>query len=128
MFWFHCCFKIITYLDVAPSILFLSVGSTLTLSFPIEGEGEISNYNQFVFRQQLAECVMPVEAGGLVEVVHIACGGFFRSVHCGEVVSLFIPGFGVIMGDFLAGLYSKPAFGECCPLIVSRKGAKAQRF
>jgi len=58
---------------------------------------------------------MPVEAGGLVEVVHIACGGFLRFVHCGEVDSLFIPWFGVIMGDFLAGFYSKLAFGECCP-------------
>jgi len=40
---------------------------------------------------------MPVEAGGLVEMVHIACGGFLRFVHCGEVDSLFIPWFGVIM-------------------------------
>jgi hypothetical protein len=35
---------------------------------------------------------MPVEAGGLVEVVHIACGGFSRFVQGGEMVPMFIPG------------------------------------
>ena len=68
-----------------------------------------------MFWQQLAKGVMPVETGRLIEVVHIACGGFFRFVHCGEVVPLFIPWFRIIMGDFLAGLYSKLAFGEGCP-------------
>ena len=54
---------------------------------------------------------MPVEAGRLVEAVHIACGGLPRFVQGGEVVSLFIPGCGIIMGDFLAGLYSKLSAG-----------------
>lgn len=58
---------------------------------------------------------MPVEAGGLVEAVHFACGGFLRFVHCGEVISLFIPGFRVVMGYFLAGFYAKLAASERCP-------------
>ena len=58
---------------------------------------------------------MPVEAGGLVKVVHMGCGGFFRFVQAWEMVSLFIPGCGIIKGYFLAGFYSKFSFGECCP-------------
>ena len=58
---------------------------------------------------------MPVEAGGLVEVAHLACGGFLRFAQGRDMISLFIPGFRVIMGYFLAGFYSKPAAGESCP-------------
>ena len=63
---------------------------------------------------------MPVEAGCLVEVVHIACGGLPRFVQGGEVVPLFIPWCGVIMWDFLAGLYSN----ELAPKLIRRPVVK----
>jgi len=72
---------------------------------------------------------MPVETGGLVEVVHLACGGFVRFVQGREMVPLFIPGFGVIKGYFLAGFYSKlphckscsPFFGPLCFSVLKRE-------
>ena len=57
-----------------------------TLLFPKVREVSL-NYYQFVFWQQLAECVMPMEAGGLVEMIHIACGGFLRN-RMGDVGTL----------------------------------------
>ena len=72
---------------------------------------------------------MPVEAGGLIEVVYLTCGGFLRFVHVREMVHLFIPGFRVIMGYPLAGLYSKlssnkgcpPFFGSLCFSVLKRE-------
>ena len=58
---------------------------------------------------------MPVEAGCLVEVVHFACGGFFRFVQGREVVSLLIPWLRVIMVYLFAGFYFKLPVGEGCP-------------
>ena len=63
-----------------------SFSKTLCHFFP-------SNHNQFMFRQQLVEHVMPVEAGRLIKVVHFACGGFLWFVQGREMVPLFIPGF-----------------------------------
>ena len=72
---------------------------------------------------------MPVEAGCLIEVVHFACGGFLWFVQSREVVSLFIPERGVIMGYLFPGLYSKvsagkggpPFFGPLCLSVLKRE-------
>jgi len=51
--------------------------------------GRSSNYNQLVFRQELTEHIMPVEAGHLIEVVYLACGNVFWLVQSREIVPLF---------------------------------------
>ena len=73
------------------------------------------NYNKVMFGQKLTEQGVTVEAGGLVKVIYITCSGFFRFVQAREVVSLFIPGCGIINRNLD---WSYPFGGQAFLIVV----------